>query len=329
MKNDFFYNRRILLIAPSFYSYNELIKNELELLGAKVYMVDERPSNNSLFKIILRIKASLVSTYIENYYDKIAKIYKDYELTDVFFINPEAVNEFCMKNLKMKIKNAKFTLYMWDSLKNKKHASLIFKYFDNLYSFDPNDVKEHSNLRLQPLFYNKNLLPTYTNNNYDISFFGSIHSDRLAILSQINSYHHIKSKIYIYSPSIILTVVKLLQQKKLSLYDYKRISHSKISFDEIKQDIENSKCILDIHHPDQNGLTMRTFEALGSCKKLITTNENICHYDFYNDTNILIIDRKNINVNSIENFLKKDFDSNQNSKILKYRIDNWLMEVLH
>ena len=38
---------------------------------------------------------------------------------------------------------------------------------------------------------------------------------------------------------------------------------------------KESEVILDINHPGQNGLTMRTFEALGAGKKLITTNTEI------------------------------------------------------
>lgn len=38
---------------------------------------------------------------------------------------------------------------------------------------------------------------------------------------------------------------------------------------------------------------MRTIETHGMRKKLITTNQNIKNYDFYDENNILIVDRKN------------------------------------
>ena len=59
--------------------------------------------------------------------------------------------------------------------------------------------------------------------------------------------------------------------------------------------IGNSRVVLDLPHPMQTGLTMRTIEAIGSKKKLITTNVDIVNYDFYNPKNILLIERENIN----------------------------------
>ena len=59
-----------------------------------------------------------------------------------------------------------------------------------------------------------------------------------------------------------------------------------MSQEEIISLISKSKAILDINHPSQVGLTMRTFETLGANKKLITTNENIKIYDFFDKENI-------------------------------------------
>ncbi|MFH4210110.1 lipopolysaccharide biosynthesis protein, partial [Acinetobacter baumannii] len=61
--------------------------------------------------------------------------------------------------------------------------------------------------------------------------------------------------------------------------------------DEIIKLYAKSNVILDISHPGQSGLTMRTFEAIGAGKKLITTNLNIKEYPFYNSDNIFIISR--------------------------------------
>ncbi|MEK5777604.1 lipopolysaccharide biosynthesis protein, partial [Acinetobacter nosocomialis] len=60
---------------------------------------------------------------------------------------------------------------------------------------------------------------------------------------------------------------------------------------EIVELYAKSNIILDISHPGQSGLTMRTFEAIGAGKKLITTNTNIKEYPFYNANNIFIISR--------------------------------------
>jgi hypothetical protein len=62
---------------------------------------------------------------------------------------------------------------------------------------------------------------------------------------------------------------------------------------ELSEILQASRIIIDIQHPKQTGLTMRTIEMLGLKKKLITTNKDVVDYDFYDEKNIFIIDRKN------------------------------------
>ena len=52
--------------------------------------------------------------------------------------------------------------------------------------------------------------------------------------------------------------------------------------------LSRSVAVIDSPQDDQNGLTMRTIEALGACRKIITTNENITAYDFYDPINIYV-----------------------------------------
>ncbi|CAC9442957.1 hypothetical protein [uncultured Gammaproteobacteria bacterium] len=59
---------------------------------------------------------------------------------------------------------------------------------------------------------------------------------------------------------------------------YAKVSFNKVSYSGYKKKIadlfKSSKVVLDITHPNQKGLTSRTFEALRSGSKLITNNEN-------------------------------------------------------
>jgi hypothetical protein len=87
----------------------------------------------------------------------------------------------------------------------------------------------------------------------------------------------------------------------------------------------NSRAIVDVEHPKQKGLTMRTFETLGKEKKLITTNGNIRAYDFYNDANISIIDRANPAIN--KEFIYLPFRPLPEILYYKYSIDGWLEDI--
>jgi hypothetical protein len=67
---------------------------------------------------------------------------------------------------------------------------------------------------------------------------------------------------------------------------------------------------------------MRTFEALGSGRKLITTNKNILNYPFYNPNNILVIDRDQFNFN--EDFFNLNYLNYDETFYSEMSINGWL-----
>jgi hypothetical protein len=54
-----------------------------------------------------------------------------------------------------------------------------------------------------------------------------------------------------------------------------------------------SAAVLDVEHPKQRGLTMRTIETLISEKKLITSNKNIINSNLYDCSRVNVINRDN------------------------------------
>lgn len=62
---------------------------------------------------------------------------------------------------------------------------------------------------------------------------------------------------------------------------------------------QNCTAILELMREGQNGLSFRVFEAIAMEKKIITDNENIKNYDFYNPDNILVLDKDMANINSV------------------------------
>jgi hypothetical protein len=53
--------------------------------------------------------------------------------------------------------------------------------------------------------------------------------------------------------------------------------------------MRSSDVVIDICNSYQNGLTMRTIEAVGLRKKIVTNNNNISQYPFYHPNNVLLI----------------------------------------
>jgi hypothetical protein len=82
---------------------------------------------------------------------------------------------------------------------------------------------------------------------------------------------------------------------------------------------------VDIQHPKQQGLTMRAIEALGSRRKLLTTNASIRTYDFYSPENIRIIGRHGVAL--CPEFFKTPGVEVPELVYHKYSIDGWLDSV--
>ena len=86
-----------------------------------------------------------------------------------------------------------------------------------------------------------------------------------------------------------------------------------------------SKVLLDFVISEHKGLSLRTFEALGHDKKLITTNKEIAKYDFYHPNNIFILDN---NFDDIPAFLNKPYHHIEPKIKEKYSFGNWIKYVL-
>ena len=88
----------------------------------------------------------------------------------------------------------------------------------------------------------------------------------------------------------------------------------------------NSFAIFDIEHPLQRGLTIRSIEALGAGKKLITTNKSIVEEDFYNPKNIYILDRESL-LEIPLSFFDSPFQPIAEDIYYKYSISGWIDEI--
>ena len=86
-----------------------------------------------------------------------------------------------------------------------------------------------------------------------------------------------------------------------------------------------AKTTLDVPYSPQQGLTTRSFEALGCKTKIITTNKNIVKYDFYNEANICIVDYDSPFVDI--NWIQKPYKEYSASILQKYTLEKWLEDI--
>ena len=223
--------------------------------------------------------------------------------------------------------NSKFYLYLYDSLNNISNISEKFPYFDNISSFDKKDCSNNKILKFKPLFYCDEYYRKTNNQSYkyDLCFIGTIHSDRYKILKMVKKeaednglnmffYPYLQSKFIYYFYKIFKPEFR---NSKISDFKFNKLSSKTIS-----KIIDESNVIIDIQHPKQTGLTMRTIEILGLRKKLITTNKDIQNYDFYNKNNIMIVDRNQFIIS--RDFFNKQYINLNNEIYEKYSLGSWV-----
>ena len=329
MNLDSLKNKKILYISVKTFNYELEIANKLREFGAKVDYFDERPSNSVLTKGIIRLKRSFFQKKINTYYKSILKKIESEKYDFFFLVKGEVIPSFFLAKLKLLQKDCSFIYYTWDSFENNPNAFSILHFFDKKLTFDPLDA-ESFKLEFRPLFYidKYEKMKNVKKSKYKMLFLGTAHSDRYRISNDVVNWckkHDFSTFTYYYMQSKLVYFLKSKFDASFKDFDYKKLNFKSLSIDEIIKYYEDSSIILDINHPNQRGLTMRTFEALGAGKKIITTNKEIKKYSFYNSNNIFVIDRENIELEKA--FFESNFNPINEVMLSEMSIRGWIKSV--
>ena len=331
MNTQYLKNKRILLFAPSFFGYDKEFFNGLRKAGADVDLYNERISENTFVKILIRLNPNYLSGYVEKYYDNIIEENKDKNYDYVFFVSVEAATPKIIGKLRSVFSNARFYMYSWDSVENKKYLKDVMPLFDRVWSFDKSDSEKY-NIDFLPLFYSNeysDIASSGVLQKYDALFVGTIHSDRYWFLKNIErQICALNGRVYLwqYFPSVLLYLKMKLQSRRFCKEaKYRDFRFESLQKEQLLKLIAESKAVIDSNHPSQSGLTMRTLETLGAKRKLITTNVNVKEYDFYKESNILVVDRFSPVITS--DFFVSEYEEIPLEIYKKYSLDGWLYNI--
>ena len=169
---------------------------------------------------------------------------------------------------------------------------------------------------------------------YDISFCGTVHTNRPTWIGSFIKYAekenlNIGLSLYYYSP-ILLFIQLVLNKWQFNLFS--KVSYTPFSKKSIAKLFMESRAVLDLTHPNQNGLTSRTFEALRAGSKLITNNKNCTILDGEYPNRILILDNLAMGSDELLSFIKSDIkplDKKQDDFLSIERFTDQLMENLN
>jgi hypothetical protein len=322
--------KKILFIGPKTFGYEQEITKQLEKMGASVDYFDDRPFVSNIKKIILRIIPFVLRNEVFNYFQAIIDHAAIKQYDYVICIKLECFPHKLLRQLRAEQPSAVFLFYAWDSFRNSPNAKKCLDIFDRVYSFDNVDADKYELIH-RPLFY----IDKYKNITdqpkiYDVVFVGSVHIHRYKFIKSFtnNLGSNLNCYIFLYVPSKLLFVArKLLLFPTYGLSKSSEFKFSPLSQPEIIDLLGQTNIVLDFAFPSQDGLTMRSIEAFGARKKLITNNSNIRSYDFYNPENILVLDDLNKIEVIPESFINTPYKPPDDDIYDRYSIDGWVKEI--
>ncbi|MCI9844934.1 hypothetical protein [Flavobacterium pectinovorum] len=313
---------KICLISFDYWGYDEKITQELIKMGHQAFHIKLSDYKyhykntgeriiNSLNKIIFQKNIKKIKT--EEFI--LSELKNKGKQDKIIVINPERISKNCHVRIKEYSKN--YIAYLYDSIDRYDNKKLIIgNSFDKVFTFDKKDTNDY-NLLFLPNYIHLKKKELKTKPQYKVLSVTSI-DDRYPIINSITDYFDSNK---ISHETIFFGKRKPYKLKKSIVFTKEKLSQS-----QIQEKIENSEIILDVLRENQNGLSFRIFDALALEKKIITTNNSITEYDFYNPYNILVID-----VNKIE--IPKDFLNTEYKKIPdtiyeKYTLNSWITNIL-
>lgn len=317
---------RVLLIAPTFFGYRAQISTELSRRGHVVDVADDRPSESVFFKSIAKVSLSPLDQLISRYADSLEERLSENRYDKLIYLGGMT---FCFTHAQMErlrsSTGAEFVAYLWDSLANSRRLAATLDIFDRALSFDPKDCVR-TGMALRPLFFSARHqrvpLEPQGGFEWDACFVGSVHqpSKYEAVSSICDELKASGQRVfdYLYMPS---RSAELLRKATCASYRGRTFRHRALSADEVSGVYTRSKAIVDSPQDGQNGLTMRTIEAVGCRRKLVTSNPEALCYDFASTGQVLVWDGSS---ETVADFFSKPFEELSDEVYQSYSIKSFV-----
>lgn len=328
--------KRALFFGTPFFNYYLNITSELEAQGYSVDHFNDRPSENPITKGLLKIRPSLIAEQTERHFEQIIDRVADKDYDLVLIVNGKALSAAHMTRLRTTQPNAEFVLYLWDAVRLYPRSLDLAAHADRAYTFDSEDAERYSaRLTLLPLFFNRHYEAVgntkSSEQTYDIASVCTVHPNRQALLGDV--FDRLRAEgVSIFDYRYIHPLQYV--QYRATRPEFKKAPPNDFRFRPLAptdyiQVLTQSSAVFDINHSAQSGLTMRTIETVGARRKLITTNQAVRDYRFYDPTRIHIFSPKSPDLAAIQKFLKRSQVPLPEAEYQKYSIHSWTNEIVH
>jgi hypothetical protein len=207
---------------------------------------------------------------------------------------------------------AKMVLFFWNHFK-EEHFQLLKQAqnnsaIDEVYHFDRLEAKELGILH-NSSFYSKNMKMPDVEITSDL-FFGATDNGRK---EQAESY---KKK---FEQQELKTNYFILPSRGNDQPNY-------LSYAEYLELTAHSRGILELLRAGQRGVTLRTFESIYFEKKLVTSNEAITSYRFYNPKNMFLLQGRELD--ELSTFLHTPYQAVENELLDFFDASHWAQRFL-
>lgn len=328
--------KKIILAMPRDFELHFLIQRNLIHLGFEVVTIFPNYNHEFTYPTLFHrfYNAYRKIFYKDKTYKKKLTLKNDLEIINnklatnsifdyALFIRADFFDIEIIKLVKQN--SQKLYSYHYDGLQRNPETFNIIPFFEKFYVFDALDLKNNSHT-LFPctnFYFDYDMVSKFEKKEkIDIYFLGSYHESRIKKLYEFNDLFSSKMNLNI---DIVLNKEKWKTAERINCNSINYLKKI-VPFEEYISKIESSKIIIDFVIDEHHGLSFRVFESIKYGKKLITNNNNIREYDFYNSNNIFVIE--NDNYTGIEEFFNIQYEELPQNIYEKYSFTNWINYIL-
>jgi len=217
--------------------------------------------------------------------------------------------------------------YLYDSLDRFAVEKEKLTLFDKIFSFDIADSKKNDFEKLTNYIYLPHQRSEDQNPEMDLFYITSYDNKRVSFIKLLAKRLielELKFQIMVigkkgWKHQLRNIFIKVPEHLHI-IFSIKKICHEKLP-----EYYKNSKALLDLTRENQYGLSFRVFEAMALEKKIITDNQYIKNYDFYNPNNILVLNETCSNLD--KSFFEISYTPIPEKIYRKYTLDSWVEKV--
>lgn len=291
--------RRVLYIGAPYFNYYRFIRDELANQGYVVTYYNDFPNNSALLKGIAKLRRSSLRSRVHRHITSIIERHRDEPIDLVLVVSSQVLDADDLRALRTAFPQAAFVSYMWDALRVYPQYVPMMSLYDRVYSFDPEDCEDYSELRYLPLFYHHAFdafEPQTDEAAVDLLNICTVRPNRLEFMQRFlplldEQMISVENYLYIHPLQYAYNRVAMpgFRANRTMTFRFKPMAQQ-----DVIAAMARTRATIDIPYHLQSGLTMRTIETIGAQRKLVTSNPRVLDEPFYCRENVMLLSAEQV-----------------------------------